>query len=390
MSAVDKISRNSSPAVADSSVLPARDQGAGDAEPDRVMTGPANAGTGVPRVESPLIGALGGKAPGTRPTTWVGPVLSPRDLEEATESRLLDEAGFEARILPYRSFDARKRPVLLVHGIDGAGGHLRDLADGFVAKGRQVFFVLYDDRGTLTHESGHAVARALVRLRDEHYAKGASLDIVAHSMGGVVARAALNTLQDPSWMGDDSGVERAPRAGFGPIRLRTVDTPWDGGAHEPKWLGILAPVTKFFFWLFGWLGAFEMRGSSDMFDRLHETSLAGVEFQNIAARQASADGIRSVDDLNDQELLALGHFILEGRPPRDLRTRNFARSWADDSRFLDLRAALEQAWLQSPTSSQRARALRRVHDEIMPSVVGSHTGVLASGSLAHRLIRELD
>lgn len=328
----------------------------------------------LPAIHHPLAGAMGGEAIRTsaaeRP--WRGPVVGIDALHEARERALLDGAGRSVVLAALEDFDARKPPVVLVHGIAGSADDLRDLAARLRAAGRQVLIAFYDDKGTRVPANGAALAAELAAVRARHYAEGRPLDIVGYSMGGIVTRCALNTLEDPQWLDAGAAGAAVPRAGFGRVRVLTIDTPWEGGGG-PDLPPVLRDIVQFFMGLFGGLGAFDMMSHSKMFEHLYEVPLHGVELQNHAAREdGDPDSIRSIPDLHHHELAVLARFVAQGVLPRAGRVSNIARGLAQDERF----AALRERYL---ASDQTAEALVQAYEATMPRFRGDHVSVLSDG-----------
>lgn len=263
----------------------------------------------------------------------------------------------------------RARVVVLVHGIHSSASDMSDLALRLRQEGHHVCVFSYDDLGRTPSQNGVALAETLQRLRARH-PNASALDIVAHSMGGIVARAALNSLANPGWLSGADGPS-TPRAGFAAVRLFALDTPWDGFVHEPRGIPVLSAlleaIARLIFWLMGQPVLFEMRGSSPLFEALHDTPLAGVETTNIPARQAQGhrDGIRSLDDLSGEDARAVVRFCLEGRLPDNLRLRNLCRGLAADHRFGALRAALRRD----------RESLRESYDRLFQPVPSSHSAI---------------
>lgn len=123
-------------------------------------------------------------------------------------------------------YDPQRIPVLLVHGLGGTAGDWREFGAKLDAKRFQVWVYAYPS-GLRIDESADALERGLARL---HARYGfARLDVVAHSMGGLVARRAL--------------LDAADRGHAGWIRnFVTLSTPWSG--HEAAAMGVdYAPAT---------------------------------------------------------------------------------------------------------------------------------------------------
>ena len=182
-------------------------------------------------------------------------VLEASMLDEATEQRLVRENGGRGLIRPYKGFDPAALPLVLVHGMKCSAEVLAPLLDALSARtSRQPYVFVYDDTGRYLDRSGDDLARALDDLRREHLVdKRPDVQLIAHSMGGVVARCALDSLADPAWFPEFYGktatgeparvrgtepdavrgirLERRLADEFRHVDLLTVDTPWHGFAE---------------------------------------------------------------------------------------------------------------------------------------------------------------
>jgi len=86
------------------------------------------------------------------------------------------------------NFDARRRSVLLLHGLEGTLAELRPLARASERAGQQTLFFDYPNDGPVAR-SGERLHQELTGLARRH--PQLKLTIVAHSMGGLVVRHAL-------------------------------------------------------------------------------------------------------------------------------------------------------------------------------------------------------
>lgn len=112
------------------------------------------------------------------------------------------------------------RAVLLVHGLDDPGWIWDDLAPALCDAGHTAVRFEYSNDGPLSR-SADALGEALTALRAHGVRE---VDIVAHSMGGLVVRDALTR---PAWYdGDGDGGQRLPSV----RRVITVGTPNHGAA----------------------------------------------------------------------------------------------------------------------------------------------------------------
>jgi pimeloyl-ACP methyl ester carboxylesterase len=104
-------------------------------------------------------------------------------------------------------------PVLFVHGLGGRGGNFFPMRLYFRSRGRRRTYALsFDERQGLDGWAHTLTAGIDEVMRNNGLAADAQVDLVAHSMGGLVARIAL----------DDPAVAARVRT------LVTIGTPHDG------------------------------------------------------------------------------------------------------------------------------------------------------------------
>lgn len=107
------------------------------------------------------------------------------------------------------------QPVtILVHGCNGSAGRFRSLAQLYAFHGQQAICFSYDDRDSLARSSGQLIT-ALDELASHMPNQG--ITVMGHSMGGLVARKALEGDRDPEW-----------RQHVASINLITVSAPLAG------------------------------------------------------------------------------------------------------------------------------------------------------------------
>jgi hypothetical protein len=318
------------------------------------------------------------------PSSFRGPVIDPaifpaRDPGESDDHyqrRLHDfGVGFEDRYLAqhgpglcsYGPFDPSREPVILVHGIHDSPGDMIQMAERLRSEGRQVLFFCYEDLHDGNAESGAALARELSALRAAYPRdRAASLDIVAHSMGGLVTRSAFSSLSSAS-------SEASRRAGFSEIAVTTLDTPLAGA---PEGLpGILATISN--------MDTYHDMGSSSAFFRdLRTMPLpGGVSFSHVPASQAagSRDGHLWLEDLSPQELSYIGPALAQ----RDLESFSFERApgphTQDQLRNIVLALREDSRW---PLLCERlarvtdGAAVLRIVQDVIPPIAGTHREML--------------
>jgi pimeloyl-ACP methyl ester carboxylesterase len=149
-------------------------------------------------------------------------VILPYDLRGAGERRLLDLNGGRAGLFAVGEWKPGARPLILVHGYNADFEDVQSLVDRFRGdRDRQILVLAYDDRDEYTANSGVEMARALNQFRNDYPWSGQGVDIVAHSMGGMVTRRALNEM---TW----GRIEDRSIDSFEQIRFMAVDSPWHG------------------------------------------------------------------------------------------------------------------------------------------------------------------
>ncbi len=107
-----------------------------------------------------------------------------------------------------------KEPVtILVHGCYASSGEFKSLSQVLAFHGQQSFCFRYDDRDSL-EKSARKLTKALNELSDT--ANNPDIHIIAHSMGGLIARKALIKSPQNSINKDMS------------VKMATVSTPFSG------------------------------------------------------------------------------------------------------------------------------------------------------------------
>jgi len=110
--------------------------------------------------------------------------------------------------------NSRQPVAVLVHGCRGSAGHFRALAQLYAFHGQQAVCFAYDPGDSLVKASGElivALDRLSARLQDREVV------VIGHSMGGLVARKAMELERRGEWQRDDAR-----------IRLATVSAPFAG------------------------------------------------------------------------------------------------------------------------------------------------------------------
>ena len=145
-------------------------------------------------------------------TTWDDPRFRPEAGEEGmwTPREALDKYG--AGIFFFEDYDPARVPVVFVHGINGTAYDFKSIIDNLDRARFQAWVFQYPSGSRLDLISDF-LARILDELQTRY--KVDRYAVVAHSMGGLVTRGAVNQI--------------VKRGGANPIALYlTISTPWDG------------------------------------------------------------------------------------------------------------------------------------------------------------------
>lgn len=335
-------------------------------------------------------------------------ILEKRDLTLAgffTEREWLAANKGKALVVPYRDLDSTKSAVLLVHGL-GPMLLMQDLAERLHDKGKQVLFALYDNLGTPPQESGRQLAGDLSSICRRHYREAMCLDVIGHSMGGIVARCVLNYLHEPKWFGEDSVFDWMLDARPLMNRFRTIDAPFSGFGRRmdmnpnsaKRTIAMLNGILD----IFGLDGIMEFYSDSELFQKLFTVELEGVRFQNHAAfRPGRKDFVLSLAELTpDQARTVVLAIIEDEKEPESARLRNLLSALREDTRYCALRDGVCRSYeagdipLEQAPTNAITRQLAAIFIEVMPTFDARHIGMVLDKpdvdfDVVDHLVREL-
>lgn len=118
---------------------------------------------------------------------------------------------------PERTFslDSSKPVTVLVHGCNGSAGRFRSLAQLYAFHGQQAVCFSYDDRASLMRSAAQ-LAAAVGALAERMSSR--DITVIGHSMGGLVARKAMEGDHRTEWKSEGVNVSlvtvSAPVAGI--------------------------------------------------------------------------------------------------------------------------------------------------------------------------------
>jgi len=124
----------------------------------------------------------------------------------------------KAGIFMLEEFDSSKTPVIFVNGIGGSPSELMTIASRLDKTRFQPIFITYPS-GLSIEFNGWWLYRTAVELRARRGNVGDTI-IIAHSMGGLIARSMLNRV--------------VKSGGHAPLAFISISTPWGGHAASSE------------------------------------------------------------------------------------------------------------------------------------------------------------
>ncbi len=275
------------------------------------------------------------------------------------EDEPLLKEGKQGALLPLREEEETASthaiPLVLVHGINGRPQDMQALVQRFRKDKRyQLYIFAYDDMGRRTSENGLDLSRELSEIA-AHTA--GELIIVAHSMGGLVTRVALNNL--------GPALERIQPELRPHLRVLTVDSPWHGFSGPPDrglsrlMMAMVRPMLPD--------GLEDMRAESDMFQTLYDTDLP-PDTELRLAFAAEGDGILYWGEGKLLELVEGLTSVGPSYEAKDPQVRNYWRALQASKDYVAFAGRL-----RSSHSRVEVEAALAGHFPVYP---GDHTGVL--------------
>jgi hypothetical protein len=260
----------------------------------------------------------------------------------------LDDAG---------TWHPERAPLVAIHGLEGAPSTLQAVVDRYRGSMRlQPYVVAYADSGARTSTNGDELAGELAALA-ARLGPGRALTIVAHSMGGVVLRRALDRLASDG----NSG-------GFARIRAICVDTPWHGypGPADGFLIDVAQPFLP--------AGMVDMRARSGFFATLYKTQLPDTMALTLVFAEEGSDVLDYTEAPLDQIVPQLAaHFASDAPVEGEPRLMNFWHALLDSAQYDAFADELRDlADANRVDAAAVAAALARHY----PRFPGDHVGVV--------------
>ncbi len=272
-----------------------------------------------------------------------------------------------AALLAVGGFDAKREPLILIHGIFGSPTDLQPVANRLRGDRYQIYVLAYADFTRGPSLSGQDLAEELASLRRRLGGAGRPMTIIAHSMGGIVARSALNALAASGEL-----------AAWGKVRAICVDTPWHGFPGPGAQMELP--------------GAFDdMRAKSAMYagGLLKKPLGDNVELELVFAQQGSP-ALDYTESVIAELPGKLARWYAKDEPVRgEARLMNFWSALIWSSHYWPLQ---EELRAKADAGALDEAAVKESLLRLYPRFPGDHTGVLSvqgPGSLLEHLAGEL-
>lgn len=244
----------------------------------------------------------------------------------------------EARLLALEDnqhpFDHKKEPLILVHGIRGNPSDMQAIVDRMKDSKYQIYVLAYADFKVRTSINGKTFSDELKKMPHK------KMTIVAHSMGGLVARKALADLVITNSLSEKTD-----------IKFFTIDTPWHGfnGPSDDEGLGFKMMLAKPFMPD----GLEDMRAGSTFFKELNLVKFPASISVDICFAEEGKEAFDYSDEIKDP-----------------LQRRNFLNA-------LELTGKLAQA---KATTFQ----------EVFPKFPGNHVSVIKENGFSSNYLDYLE
>jgi hypothetical protein len=129
------------------------------------------------------------------PVLDTAPVTNAQQTNDYENRRMRERCGL-CEVRPVGPVDPNKVPYILVHGINAGPDSMNPVRNNLPANAQVYQFYYPDNRHPM--EVSDCLRNAIMQVRQQH--RGSRLEVVAHSLGTVIATGADHSLADPEWM----------------------------------------------------------------------------------------------------------------------------------------------------------------------------------------------
>jgi len=317
--------------------------------------------------------------------------ILPLDVTKISEEQLIKDNKGNPGVFAVGDWKPGAKPLVLIHGIGSDFADLQPIIDKFKDDPtKQILIYAYSDLGEYTADSGKFLGNELGMMRSE-YPWMENLDIIAHSMGGLVGKRALNELSD----GDLEGIEN-----FKHINFVAIDTPWHGFPGPGNRFEIIK-------------GAMDMQAKSMMYagedyevnDSATRKGVAGVKLPgNVRVNLLFADNEKAgqkrdgIKDFSDfilkqkphklEKLIRMMARDAQNQMKSSLSTQeyNMFRMVMQDSDWSEMKEELVDL---VDTGNLSQPNVISIMQRFMPRFAGEHTQVLANPKLLEHISQSI-
>lgn len=145
-------------------------------------------------------------------------------------------------VRPFGPINPDKVPYISVHGINAGPNSMNAAINNFPANAQVYDFYYPDDRHPM--EVSDCLRNAIMQVRRQH--RGATLHVVGHSLGAVIAAGADHSLADYEWMPTSVPTTCGPKAVNGRHRKNFVPEPAPAPGELDLRLTLIDPIFQGF------------------------------------------------------------------------------------------------------------------------------------------------
>lgn len=263
-----------------------------------------------------------------------------------------------------------KEPLLLVHGFKGHVKDFKMIISAFERSRYQIYFLAYDSFEQHTKKNASGFGEELAGLLK----KEKRITIIAHSMGGIITRQALNHVTREQLKG---------KLEFEKLRVISIDSPWHGYKGPADDEGI-EELLVFFTEPFIPKGLVDMRAEAEWFiedpERYKKSILGRPLSPQIELSLIFAQKGHEVHDYTEEAMKFLpekmANFFNKNTPMEGTaQEMNFWRTLKTSHHFFDFR--LDVRRIISNKGSITADGVTKLLLKHYPRFPGNHVTVLS-------------
>ncbi|WP_413582578.1 lipase family alpha/beta hydrolase [Bdellovibrio sp. HCB288] len=278
----------------------------------------------------------------------------------AKDERKLLGPRYQGRLVPMARLnqlaDDNSEPMILIHGRSGSVNNFTQLLSSTPRMTEyRLFYFAYDDLHRSLKRSAQDLALSILKLRTSR------VTLLAHSMGGLIAREALN------YLAKNGFAENTPS-----IRVISIDSPWQGGTSAGcthKGTSVDRMVEYFLP-----AALTDMRSCSDFFQNLYNVSLPEKFSIELYFAQHGAQALDHTEAPLNRLPAKIANLFTDGTPMTGtLYEMNFWNAMSTSSQYPAFVNELSAIHEHSKIAARDVKSLLEKH---FPRFPGDHSSVM--------------